>query len=105
MLVNRPYSNWSKLSNALSNHSLLGYHRNCLQDSDTLKATIDNPTCRLDVMTNASIQVRMNVLLINVLFDHLENLFEYCFLIGERAKRARHSPVCSIENRGYIYNI
>ena len=31
-----------------------------------------------------------------------------CFLnnrliIGERAKRARHSQVCSIENRGYIY--
>ena len=25
------------------------------------------------------------------------------FLIGERAKRARHSQVCSIENRGYIY--
>ena len=24
-------------------------------------------------------------------------------LIGERAKRARHSQVCSIENRGYIY--
>ena len=24
--------------------------------------------------------------------------------IGERAKRARHSHVCSIENRGYIYN-
>ena len=24
-------------------------------------------------------------------------------IIGERAKRARHSPVCSIENRGYIY--
>ena len=23
--------------------------------------------------------------------------------IGERAKRARHSQVCSIENRGYIY--
>ena len=34
LLVNRPYSNWSKLS---SNDSLLGYHRNCLQDSDTLK--------------------------------------------------------------------
>ena len=26
-------------------------------------------------------------------------------VIGERAKRARHSQVCSIENRGYIYNI
>ena len=24
-------------------------------------------------------------------------------LFGERAKRARHSQVCSIENRGYIY--
>ena len=27
----------------------------------------------------------------------------YIDLIGERAKRARHSQVCSIENRGYIY--
>ena len=26
-------------------------------------------------------------------------------IIGERAKRARHSHVCSIENRGYIYYI
>ena len=24
-------------------------------------------------------------------------------IIGERAKRARHSQVCSIENRGWIY--
>ena len=24
-------------------------------------------------------------------------------IIGKRAKRARHSQVCSIENRGYIY--
>ena len=27
----------------------------------------------------------------------------YIYIIGERAKRARHSQVCSIENRGYIY--
>ena len=26
-------------------------------------------------------------------------------IIGERAKRARHSLVCSIENRGYIIYI
>ena len=26
-------------------------------------------------------------------------------IIGERAKRARHSQVCSIENRGYILYI
>ena len=25
------------------------------------------------------------------------------YVIGEGAKRARHSQVCSIENRGYIY--
>ena len=24
-------------------------------------------------------------------------------IIGKRAKRARHSQVCTIENRGYIY--
>ena len=27
------------------------------------------------------------------------------YIIGERAKRARHYQVCSIENRGYIYYI
>ena len=27
----------------------------------------------------------------------------YTYIIGERAKRARHSQVCSIENRIYIY--
>ena len=32
------------------------------------------------------------------------NLHITCILlIGERAKQARHSQVCSIENRGYIY--
>ena len=30
---------------------------------------------------------------------------QLCDIIGERAKRARHSQVCSIENRGYIYII
>ena len=29
----------------------------------------------------------------------------YIYIVGERAKRARHSQVCSIENRGYIYII
>ena len=31
----------------------------------------------------------------NIFFDHKH-------IIGERAKRARHSQVCSIENRIYI---
>ena len=35
-------------------------------------------------------------------FFHL--LVNGCFvIIGERAKRVRHSQVCTIENRGYIY--
>ena len=58
--VNRPYHNWSKLSHALSDHSLLAYHRNCLQEADTLRATMNYPTCRVDIMTNASVQVRIN---------------------------------------------
>ena len=58
--VNRPYSNWVKISNALSNHSLLRYHQECLQDADILKATIDNPTSRIDIMTDKSLQARMN---------------------------------------------
>ena len=60
LLVNRPYSNWVKISNALSNHSLLRYHQECLQDADILKATIDNPTSRIDIMTDNSLQARMN---------------------------------------------
>ena len=34
------------------------------------------------------------------LFSHVYGNLRY--IIGERAKRARHSQVCSIENRGYI---
>ena len=37
----------------------------------------------------------------NIFFVHKHI---YIF-IGERAKRARHSQVCSIENRGYIIYI
>ena len=32
-----------------------------------------------------------------------KNATSLIMVIGERAKRARHSQVCSIENRGYIY--
>ena len=49
---------------------------------------------------------------ISNLLSYIQNNFSYelarpimgtIFLVGERAKRARHSQVCSIENRGYIY--
>ena len=33
----------------------------------------------------------------------MKKLMMMKMIIDERAKRARHSQVCSIENRGYIY--
>ena len=60
LLVNRSYSNWSKIGNALSNHSYLLYHLDCVQYTDILKNSIDNPASRIDVMANSDIQMRMD---------------------------------------------
>ena len=60
LLVNRSYSNWSKIGNALSNHSSLLYHLDCVQYTDILKNSIDNPASRIDVMANSDIQMRMD---------------------------------------------
>ena len=60
LLVNRSYSNWSKIGNALSNHSSLLYHLDCVQYTDILKNSIDNPASRIDVMVNSDIQMRMD---------------------------------------------
>ena len=40
LLVNRPYSNWAKISNDLCAHCSLAYNRDCLQKADILKSTI-----------------------------------------------------------------
>ena len=56
------------------------------------------------------------VFYISNLLSYIQNNFSYelarpimgtiFLVIGERAKRARHSQVCSIENRGYyIYYV
>ena len=57
------------------------------------------------------------VFYISNLLSYIQNNFSYelarpimgtiflVMIIGERAKRARHSQVCSIENRGYIIYI
>ena len=60
LLVNRSYSNWSKIGNALSNHSSLLYHLDCVQYTDILKNSIDNPASRIDVMANSDTQMRMD---------------------------------------------
>ncbi len=59
LLVNRPFSCWVKLSDALSNHSKHAYHREALQSADKLKTTIENPASRMDVMTSSALQSRM----------------------------------------------
>ena len=60
LLVNTPYSNWSKISNAISNHSSLCYHKECLQNADILMATVDNPASRIDVIASSTLQVQLN---------------------------------------------
>ena len=49
--MNQSFSNWSKLSEKLSNHSTLAYHREALSLADTLKTSVENPSSRIDVMT------------------------------------------------------
>ena len=60
LLVNRSYSNWSKIGIALSNHSSLLYYLDCVQYTDILKNSIDNTASRIDVMANSDIQMRMD---------------------------------------------
>ncbi len=59
MLVNRPFSNWIKISSILANHSSLRYHQNCLVMADTLKLSVENPSTRVDVMFSDSIQKKI----------------------------------------------
>ena len=56
--VNQSFSNWSKLSEKLSNHSSLAYHE-ALSLADTVKTSVENPSSRIDVMTSSVIQCRM----------------------------------------------
>ena len=44
----------------MSNHSSLLYHLDCVQYTDILKNSIDNPTSRIDVMANSDTQMRMD---------------------------------------------
>ena len=59
LLVNKPFSNWIKLSSALIDHSKLKYHRDCLQLADTIRSSIENPASRVDVMTNNTLHIKI----------------------------------------------
>ena len=40
ILVNRPFSNWGKITETLSKHAKLAYHHKALQDADVLKMSL-----------------------------------------------------------------
>ena len=60
LLVNRPFSVWSKLSTTLSGHSSLCYHRDCMQSAEILHSTIKNPSSCIHVMTNHILQSQIS---------------------------------------------
>ena len=57
-LVNSSFSNWVKLSDALSSHGKLTYHRDCVAAADVLHEAIVRPASRIDVMTSTQLQER-----------------------------------------------
>ena len=59
LLVNKPYSNWAKISNALSIDSTFLYHRDCVLKADVLMSTCDNPSSCVHVMMSNSLQNRI----------------------------------------------
>ena len=59
LLVNKPFSNWVKLSNVLSSHSKLAYHRDDVRSADILKTSVENPGSSIDVMTNDNLQAQI----------------------------------------------
>ena len=54
-LVNVPFSNWVKLSDTLSTHSKHAYHREALQLADIMKASIEKPMSRVDVLLSTTL--------------------------------------------------
>lgn len=47
LLINRPFSNWVKLNNVLSNHSKPAHHREAVPSTVMLKTTVENPASRV----------------------------------------------------------
>ena len=58
-LINKSFSNWVKLGNTLSKHSKLSYHQDSVAKADSLMSTVENPSSRVDVMTNRVVQQQM----------------------------------------------
>lgn len=59
LLVNKPFSNWVKISDTLRTHSKYSYHLDALQSADTVKMTIENPASRLDILASSTLRARI----------------------------------------------
>ena len=58
-LVNKPLSNWVKISSVVSSHFKLAYYCDAAQAADVLKSSLDNPGTRIDVMTSPALQAHI----------------------------------------------
>ena len=58
-LVNVPFRNWVKVGDALATHAKHKYHAHPMQEADTLRAVVESPDSRLDVMVNTALQDRL----------------------------------------------
>jgi len=76
LLVNRPFFRWVKVSDTLTSHSKAAYHSDCLQVADVLKATIENPNARLDVMQSTALKLK----LMKISTSYARLCMQHCFL-------------------------
>ena len=97
LLVNKPFSNWVKLSDALNTHSKHSYYRDALQSADVLKTTIENPSYRIDVIVSNTLQSRI------VENKHiLQQIFHAIIFLTKQGLplRGDAEDVCSQKNPG-----
>ena len=59
ILVNAPFRNWVKISDTLATHAKHRYHFHSMQKADTLKAAVNKPDTRVDVMVSTALQDRL----------------------------------------------
>lgn len=57
LLVNKPFSNWIKISSILSDHCKLKYHLDSVQLADVLISSIQNPASQVHIMTNKALEL------------------------------------------------
>lgn len=60
VLVNTPFTKWTKLSEVLKNHAMGAHHSSAMIDSETFKNTIETPETTLPCLMSAEKQKRID---------------------------------------------